>query len=127
MLFYCLIEFYGFIRPDNTSKIKAYRGSTVLLDCRVNITYPDSGLIWTKDSILLQTTNNSIALPNGMLIILELNDSDIGNYTCEVDNGLIKGDKRQTLSVEMIPHTGKSILYTICMTDFEHRNDSSYW
>jgi len=105
MLFYCfMVEFYGFVQP-NTS-IKAYHGNTVLLDCRVNTTFPVQSVIWTKES---QTINKSrmIDLPNGMLIIFELNDSDVGNYNCEV--GFFNSHmhvKRQSLMVEMIPYTG---------------------
>jgi len=108
MFFYCFIlELYGFIQPNTSLIIRAYRGNTVLLDCRFNTTFLIEGVIWAKDGASLQTTNNSrmIDLPNGTLIIVELNDSDIGNYTCEVV--LFRAPKkRRTLIVEMIPDTG---------------------
>jgi len=106
LFYYFILELYGFIQP-NASLIKAYRGNTVLLDCRVNTTFLIEGVIWAKDGASLQTINNPrmMDLPNGTLIIVELNDSDIGNYTCEVV--LFRAPKkRRTLIVEMIPDPG---------------------
>ena len=76
-------------------------------------------MIWYKDDIPLQIASDNSRMiglsHNTMLIILESNDSDTGNYRCEV--AVIRNSDRQTISVKVTPRTGKMCLICIVVAN----------
>jgi len=115
-LFFCFLEFYGFIE-SSTFNIIAYHGENIYIDCRSNTTLQIQSVIWHKNDAYIQPefnqTTRVIAMPDGVLVISNASNSDAGNYTCRVNlfgkfKGQFKGQfKEKHVVVRIESQTGK--------------------
>lgn len=61
-------------------------GSTVHLECPVAVN-PPPRITWAKDGFVIGSDNNHVLQNSGMVFVIHnLQDSDGGNYECEVTN-----------------------------------------
>ena len=83
---FVFIEFSGFIE-SSASIITTYHGDNIYIDCRANTNLPVQGVVWFKNDKYLKTDSNRryIAMPDGVLVIVNATDPDAGNYSCRLD------------------------------------------
>lgn len=95
--YFVLLEFSGFVE-SSVFNITAYHGDNIYIDCRAN-TNSLLFVTWNKDLSELSHTQRIIALPDGVLVISNVTDSDTGNYTCRLT--LVSQYKEKTVEVRI--------------------------
>ena len=111
---FVLLEFSGFIE-SSVFNITAYHGDNIYIDCRAT-TNSLLSVTWYKGSLALSPTQRIITLPDGILVISNVTDSDTGNYTCHLN--LVSQYKEKTVEVRIRTPSGM-IMCTVVFMCFE--------
>lgn len=60
--------------------------------CPVDANPPAYSILWTKNGLVIQTSNRLTILGNGTLVVSQVAESDSGNYRCTAISSIGNGE-----------------------------------
>jgi len=112
-----VLEIPRFVKPMSDKMVKS--GDTAVLECQASGS-PQPQLVWTKDSNpLFATERHFFTADNQLLIIVNVDPSDAGQYKCQMQNQLGTVMETSMLTVKggvksSDPTTGIIVIAVVC-------------
>lgn len=89
------------VKRNTISSLTVERGFNLILICTV-VGKPTPHITWTRDKVLIKNDTKHLLLPNGVLLVRQINIKESGQYKCVASNiaGKDQGSVRLTVKNE---------------------------